>query len=71
MGRVYEAREIFTLSEYGMEWVGGVQGHRGIVLAFPLFPRLLSFSDLKINRRLGSRVNFLLLLLLHLGGAGR
>lgn len=56
-----------------MAWSGwgGVQGHGGIVLALPLFSRLLSFSDLRINRRLGSRVNFVLLLLLHLGGAGR
>lgn len=71
MGRVYEAREIFTSSEYGKGWLGGVQGGGGIVLALPLFSRLLSFSDFRINRRLGSRVNCVPLLLLRLGGAGR
>lgn len=53
-------------------WHGGrgIQGHGRIVLSLPLFLEILSFSDLRINRRLGSRANCVLLWLLCSGGTG-
>lgn len=40
MGRVYEAREIFTWSDYDVGGGGG-QSQAGIGLSFPLCPQIL------------------------------
>lgn len=61
MGRVYEAREIFTWSDYDGEW-GWVEARarqESVFLSHCV--HRFSFSYLRINGRIGSEVNCVLL----------
>lgn len=60
MGRVYEAREIFTWSDYDVG--GGVEARARQELVFLSHcVHRFSFSYLRINGRIGSEVNCVLL----------